>query len=423
MLFSSRFFLLARRFFVTCREGGIDKADFFVNNTFTLSRIPMTDYASLSVQLHREHGGKIATGLKVPLENMHDLALAYTPGVAQPCLEIKEHPEAALELSWRKNLVAVVTDGSAVLGLGNIGGAAGMPVMEGKCALFKKFADVDAVPICLSTQDPDEIVNIVTNLEPSFGGINLEDIAAPKCFEIEARLKEKMNIPIFHDDQHGTAVVTLAALTNALTIVGKNISEIKIVFSGAGAAGIAVSKLLLAAGAKNIVLCDSQGAIVTGRPGMNSSKVEIAELTNPNNESGSLKEVIAGADVFIGLSAPGLLDASDIQKMQPHAIVFAMANPTPEIMPDQAKAGGAAVIATGRSDFPNQVNNVLVFPGIFRGIFDAGAKEINETILLEAAKGLASLVPEPNAQKILPDVFAPGVSDAVADAVRKSARS
>ncbi len=383
----------------------------------------MPNYASDSVDLHRTHGGKIFTGLKVPLENMHDMSLAYTPGVAQPCLEIKERPEAALELSWRKNLVAVVTDGSAVLGLGNIGGAAGMPVMEGKCALFKKFANVDAVPICLKTQDPDEIVNIVVNLEPSFGGINLEDIAAPKCFEIEAKLKEKMGIPIFHDDQHGTAVVVLAALMNALTVVKKDIADIKIILSGAGAAGVAVSKLLIAAGATNIVLCDSRGALVPGRENMNGSKEEIANMTNPEKLSGSIKEVIAGADVFIGLSAPGLLNADDVRTMNEAPVILAMSNPTPEIMPDEAKAGGAAVIATGRSDFPNQVNNVLVFPGIFRGIFDAGTKEINEQILLVAAKGLASLVPQPVPEKILPDVFDPGVCDAVADAVRKSAKA
>lgn len=381
----------------------------------------MPDYGTLSVELHKRFGGKIATSLKVPLENKMDMSLAYTPGVAQPCLEIKAHPEQALELTWRRNLVAVITDGSAVLGLGNIGGEAGMPVMEGKCALFKKFANVDAVPICLKTQDIEEIIMIVKNLEPSFGGINLEDIAAPKCFEIERRLKAEMNIPVFHDDQHGTAVVALAALWNALKVVGKNITEVKIVISGAGAAAIAVSKLMLAAGAKNLILNDKHGALVPGREDMNPAKEEIAAATNPGKFSGSLKQSLQGTDVFIGLSAPRLIDASDVQAMNHRPIIISMANPTPEIMPEEAKAGGAAVIATGRSDYPNQVNNVLVFPGIFRGIFDAGGKEINERILLKAAEGLASLIPDPVAEKILPDVFDPRVCETVADAVRKSA--
>lgn len=378
----------------------------------------MPDYAHDSVALHEKFGGKIELALKVPLQTAYDLSIAYTPGVAQPCLEIQKNPALARTLSWRKNLVAVVTDGSAVLGLGNIGGEAGMPVMEGKCALFKAFANVDAVPICLHTQDPDEIISIVKNLEPSFGGINLEDIAAPKCFDIENRLKKELSIPVFHDDQHGTAVVTLAALTNALLLVEKNIEDVKIVFSGAGAAGIAVAKLLLAAGAKNIVLCDSKGALSSHRDDLNASKQEIRSLTNPHDEGGSLKEVISNADVFIGVSAPNLLDADDIRKMANDPVVLAMSNPTPEIMPDEAKKGGARIIATGRSDFPNQVNNVLVFPGIFRGAFDSGAREITETMLLSAARGLSRLVTNPVPEKFLPGVFDRGVSEAVANAVR-----
>ncbi|QQS59303.1 NADP-dependent malic enzyme [Candidatus Peregrinibacteria bacterium] len=378
----------------------------------------MPDYANDSVALHQKFGGKIEIALKVPLQTTYDLSVAYTPGVAQPCLEIQKNPALGRTLSWRKNLVAVVTDGSAVLGLGNIGGEAGMPVMEGKCALFKAFANVDAVPICLRTQDPDEIVSIVKNLEPSFGGINLEDIAAPKCFDIESRLKKELSIPVFHDDQHGTAVVTLAALTNALRLVKKDIKDVKIVFSGAGAAGIAVSKLLLSAGAKNIILCDSKGALSSHRDDLNASKKEIQSLTNPNDEGGKLKDVLQNADVFIGVSAPNLLDANDIRNMASDPVVLAMSNPTPEIMPDEAQKGGAHIIATGRSDFPNQVNNVLVFPGIFRGAFDSGATEITEKMLLSAASGLAGLVQNPTPKKFLPGVFDEGVSEAVAKAVR-----
>jgi malate dehydrogenase (oxaloacetate-decarboxylating) len=383
----------------------------------------MSDYGKLSVELHEKHGGKIETGLKVPLKTKLDMSLAYTPGVAQPCLEIEKNPALGRTLSWRKNLVAVVSDGSAVLGLGNIGGAASMPVMEGKCALFKAFGDVDGVPICLQTQDTEEIINIVKNLEPSFGGINLEDIAAPKCFEIEARLKEEMGIPVFHDDQHGTAVVTLAALYNALKLVNKKIDQISVVFAGAGAAGIAVAKLLMTAGVQDIVLCDSKGAISNSRSDLNTSKQEICEMTNPHNKSGSLQEVLQGSDVFIGLSAPNLLQAEDIANMNEQPIVFAMSNPTPEIMPDEASKGGAAVIATGRSDFPNQANNVLVFPGIFRGAFDSGAKEFTETMLMAAARGLADLVTNPTPEKILPGVFDKGVSEAVAKAVVDEVKS
>lgn len=393
------------------RKGETTLALFFV----------MPDYGQESVDLHRRFGGKLKSALRVPIENAYDLSLAYTPGVAQPCLEIKADPRQAFALTWRKNLVAVVTDGSAVLGLGNIGAAAAMPVMEGKCALFKKFADIDAVPICISTQDPEELIQIIKNLEPSFGGINLEDILAPKCFLIEERLKQEMNIPVFHDDQHGTAVVTLAALKNALKVVGKSLEEAKIVFSGAGAAGIAITRLLLAAGAKNIILCDSVGSIVPGRGQLNPAKAEIAELINPARESGVLKEVLAGADVFIGVSAPRLLQSEDIRTMNAKAIVFALANPQPEILPQEALEGGAAVVASGRSDFLNQVNNVLVFPGIFRGIFDAGAKEITQAMLLAAADRLAGLIPEPVAEKILPGVFEPGIADAIASAIREEA--
>jgi malate dehydrogenase (oxaloacetate-decarboxylating) len=314
--------------------------------------------------------------------------------------------------------VAVITDGSAVLGLGNIGAEAAMPVMEGKCALFKRFANVNAVPICIATQETEEIISIIKNLEPSFGGINLEDIAAPKCFEIEKRLKQELDIPVFHDDQHGTAVVTLAALINALKLVNKNIAEGKIVFSGAGAAGIAVANLLLAAGTKNIIICDSKGAIGSSRKNLNLSKEEIRERTNPHDENGTLKEVIKNADVFIGVSASDLLDSSDIKQMNTNPIVFAMANPVPEIMPKEAKKGGAAIVATGRSDFPNQVNNVLVFPGIFRGIFDAGKTEITQKMLLSAAHALSDLVESPTAEKILPGVFDEGVSEVVAKAVK-----
>lgn len=381
----------------------------------------MPDYAQRSVEMHKKHGGKIAISLKVPLRNNDDLSLAYTPGVAQPCLEIAKDEEKGKTLTWRKNLVAVVSDGSAVLGLGNIGATAAMPVMEGKCALFKKFAHVDAVPICLKTQDTEEIINIVKNLEPSFGGINLEDISAPRCFEIEKRLKKELGIPVFHDDQHGTAVVTLAALINALRLVEKKIEEVKIVFSGAGAAGIAISKLLIAAGAKNIILCDSKGAISKHRTDLNESKKNILAKTNSNNESGSLKEVLKNADVFVGVSAPKLLTSKDIETMKSNAIVMAMANPVAEIMPEEAKKGGARIVATGRSDFPNQVNNVLAFPGIFRGIFDMGATEITQKMLIAAATALAKHVENPTDEKILPGVFDAGVAEAVAEAIKKSA--
>ena len=378
----------------------------------------MADFAQESLDIHKKYGGKIHLGLSVPLETADDLSRAYTPGVAAPCLAIAEDEEKAKTLTWRKNLVAVITDGSAVLGLGNIGAAAGMPVMEGKCALFKKFAGVDAVPICLKTQDEEEIISIVQNLEPSFGGINLEDIAAPRCFAIEKKLKETLGIPVFHDDQHGTAIVTLAALKNALQIVEKNISKVKIVMSGAGAAGISIARLLLADGAKNIILCDSRGAIASDRSDLHISKEEMRKKTNPTDERGSLEKVLRGADVFIGVSAPGLLRAKNIETMNSDAIVFAMANPTPEILPEEAKKGGARIVATGRSDFPNQVNNVLVFPGLFQGIFSSSAPQFTEEMFLAAANALAGLVKNPHEEEILPSVFQKGVAEVIAEAVK-----
>jgi malate dehydrogenase (oxaloacetate-decarboxylating) len=374
-----------------------------------------------SIALHRKHGGKIETGLRVPLENALDLSLAYTPGVAAVCREIMENPQKSLTHTWRGKCVAVVTDGSAVLGLGNIGALAAMPVMEGKAAIFKRFGGVDAVPICLNTQNVDEIVSIVQRLEPSFGGINLEDISAPRCFEIEERLCGSLSIPVFHDDQHGTAIVTLAALENSLKIVGKKITGVKIVLSGAGAAGIAVAKLLRAAGADHIILCDSRGAISPARGDLNDAKKEILEITNPSGESGDLKKVLAGADVFIGVSAASLLDASDIGKMAGRAIVFAMANPDPEILPDAAKAGGAAIVATGRSDFPNQVNNALAFPGLFRGAFEAGARRFTREMFLAASKAIADFHADPGPGKILPNPFDAGLAEAVSEAVKRAA--
>lgn len=345
------------------------------------------DYAKKSLELHRQWKGKIEVKATVPVATREDLSLAYTPGVAQPCLEIQKDIEQSYELTRRHNLCAVITDGSAVLGLGDIGPEAGMPVMEGKCVLFKSFGDVDAFPLCVKTKDVDEFVNAVYLISGSFGGINLEDISAPRCFEIERKLKEKCDIPIFHDDQHGTAVITLAGLHNALKIVGKKMEEIKVVVSGAGAAAISITKLLLTAGAKNVILCDRKGAIYAGRgENMNWIKEEMAQITNPNGEKGALSDVLVGADVFIGVSAPGMLNTEMVKTMNRDAIIFACANPTPEIFPEDAKAGGAKVIATGRSDFPNQINNVLAFPGIFRGTFDVRAKDINEEMKLAAAK-------------------------------------
>lgn len=383
------------------------------------------DYAKESLRLHGEWNGKIEVISRVPVKDKDDLSLAYTPGVAQPCLEIQKDPDKSYELTRRWNMCAVITDGSAVLGLGNIGPVAGMPVMEGKCVLFKEFADVDAFPLCIRSNDVDEIVNTIYMISGSFGGVNLEDISAPRCFEIERKLKEKCDIPIFHDDQHGTAVITLAGLTNALKVVDKKMDEIKVVTSGAGAAAISITKLLLSAGVKHIVMTDRHGAIYRGRKeGMNWIKDEMAEVTNLQGEKGSLADVMKGADVFIGVSAPGLVTQDMVRSMNRDAIIFACANPTPEIFPDEAKAAGAAVISTGRSDFPNQINNVLAFPGIFRGAFDVRAKDINEEMKMAAAKALADLIPaeELNADNIIPKAFDPAVGPAVAKAVAEAAR-
>ena len=382
------------------------------------------DYAKESLRLHEEWKGKIEVVATVPVATKDDLSLAYTPGVAQPCLEIQKDPLKSYELTRRHNMCAVITDGTAVLGLGDIGPEAGMPVMEGKCVLFKSFGDVDAFPLCVKTKDVDEFVETVYNISGSFGGINLEDIAAPRCFEIERKLKERCDIPIFHDDQHGTAVITLAGLLNALKVVGKKKEDVRIVTSGAGAAAIAIVKLLLSAGFKDVIMCDRKGAIYEGRDGLNWIKEEMAQVTNKEKKSGNLKDVIAGADVFIGVSAPGTVTTEMVKTMNKDAIVFACANPTPEIFPDDAKAGGAAVISTGRSDFPNQINNVLAFPGIFRGTFDVRASDINEEMKMAAAMALANLISdeELNADYIIPKAFDPRVGPAVAKAVAEAAR-
>ena len=383
------------------------------------------DYAKESLKKHAEWGGKIEVITKVPCKTKDDLSLAYTPGVAQPCLEIQKDVNKSYELTRRHNMCAVITDGSAVLGLGDIGPEAGMPVMEGKCALFKAFADVDAFPICVKSKDVDEFVNAVYLISGSFGGVNLEDISAPRCFEIERKLKEKCDIPIFHDDQHGTAVITLAGLTNALKVVGKKKEEVKVVTSGAGAAAIAIVKLLLSAGFKNVVMTDRNGAIYEGREGLNWIKKEMAQVTNLQKETGKLADVIKGADIFIGVSAPGTLTTEMVKTMNKDAIVFACANPTPEIFPDDAKAGGAKVVSTGRSDYPNQINNVLAFPGIFRGTFDVRASDINEEMKMAAAMALANLISdeELNENYIIPAAFDPRVGPAVAKAVAEAARA
>ena len=384
------------------------------------------DYAKESLRLHEQWKGKIEVIATVPVETKEDLSLAYTPGVAQPCLEIQKDISKSYDLTRRHNLCAVITDGSAVLGLGDIGPEAGMPVMEGKCVLFKAFGNVDAFPLCIKTQDVDEFVQTVYNISGSFGGINLEDIAAPRCFEIERKLKEKCDIPIFHDDQHGTAIITLAGLLNALKVVGKKKEDVKIVTSGAGAAAVSIAKLLLSAGFKDITMCDRKGAIYAGRDGLNWVKEEMAQVTNLSKKAGSLADMLVGADVFIGVSAPGTVTTEMVKTMAKDAIVFACANPTPEIFPDEARAGGAAVIATGRSDFPNQINNVLAFPGVFRGAFDVRASDINEEMKMAAAEALASLISdeELSADNIIPKAFdkrvGPAVSKAVAEAARKS---
>jgi len=381
------------------------------------------NYAEESLRLHGEWKGKIEVISRVPVNNKEDLSLAHTPGVAQPCLEIQKDVNRSYDLTRRHNMCAVITDGSAVLGLGDIGPEAGMPVMEGKCVLFKAFGDVDAFPLCVKTKDVDEFVNTVALISGSFGGINLEDIAAPRCFEIERKLKERTDIPIFHDDQHGTAVITLAGLTNALKVVGKKKEDVKIVTSGAGAAAIAIVKLLLSAGFKHVTMCDRKGAIYLGREGLNWIKEEMALVTNLERKAGSLADMLVGADVFIGVSAPGTVTTEMVRTMNRDAIVFACANPTPEIFPEDAKAGGAAVISTGRSDFPNQINNVLAFPGIFRGAFDVRAKDINEKMKMAAAKALADLIPdeELSADYIIPYAFDPKVGPAVAKAVAQAA--
>lgn len=383
------------------------------------------DYAKESLKKHSEWKGKIEVVSRVPVSTKEDLALAYTPGVAQPCLEIQKDLDKSYELTRRHNMCAVITDGSAVLGLGDIGPEAGMPVMEGKSVLFKAFGDVDAFPLCIKTKDVDEFVNTVYLLSGSFGGVNLEDISAPRCFEIERKLKEKCDIPIFHDDQHGTAIITLAGLLNALKVVGKEKENVRIVTSGAGAAAVSIVRLILSAGFKNVVMCDRNGAIYEGRKeGMNWIKEEMAQCTNSEKRKGTLAEMLVGADIFIGVSAPGLVTSDMVRSMAEDAIVFACANPTPEIFPDEAKAAGAKVVATGRSDFPNQINNVLAFPGVFRGTFDVRAKDINEEMKMAAARALAELIPEEEmgADYIIPKAFDPRVGKAVASAVAKAAK-
>ncbi|MBR3000544.1 MAG: NAD-dependent malic enzyme [Oscillospiraceae bacterium] len=382
------------------------------------------DVMQESLKLHEQWKGKIEVVSTVPVDTKEALTLAYTPGVAQPCLEIQKDVSKSYDLTRRHNLCAVITDGTAVLGLGDIGPEAGMPVMEGKCVLFKSFGDVDAFPLCIKSKDVDEIVNTVYLISGSFGGINLEDISSPRCFEIERKLKEKCDIPIFHDDQHGTAIITLAGLTNALKVVGKKKEDVRIVTSGAGAAAISIAKLLLSAGFRNIIMTDRKGAIYEGREGLNWIKEEMSHVTNLEKKAGTLADVIKGADVFIGVSAPGTLTTEMVRTMNKDAIVFACANPTPEITPEDAKAGGARVIATGRSDYPNQVNNVLAFPGVFRGTFDSRASDINEEMKMAAAQALSSLVSdeELNEEYILPRAFDPRVGKTVAAAVAQAAR-
>ena len=382
------------------------------------------DYAKESLRLHKEWKGKIEVVTRVPAENKEDLSLAYTPGVAQPCLEIQKDINKSYELTRRWNMCLVVTDGSAILGLGNIGPEAGMPVMEGKCALFKAFGDVDAFPLCIKSNDVDEIVNTIYLISGSFGGINLEDISAPRCFEIEKKLKEKCDIPVFHDDQHGTAIVVAAGLTNALRYVHKEFSEAKVVINGAGSAGISICRLLLALGIGDVILVDRNGILAPGEEWMNPAQKEMAEITNKERLHGDLKTAMKGRDIFVGVSAPNIVTSEMVSTMADDAIVFAMANPTPEIMPDEAKKGGAKVVATGRSDFPNQINNVLVFPGVFRGAFDVRASDINEEMKIAASKAIAALISdeELSADNIIPKAFDKRVGPAVAKAVAEAAR-
>lgn len=378
------------------------------------------DVYEQSLKMHEEKKGKLHIVSNVPTSSKEDLSLAYTPGVAEPCRRINANPEDAFRYTIKSNMVGIVSDGSAVLGLGNIGGLASLPVMEGKAILFKNFGGVDAFPICLNTQDADEIVSIVKNIAPTFGGINLEDIAAPKCFDVEAKL-QNIGIPVFHDDQHGTAVVTLAGLINAVKVVGKNFSDLKVVVSGSGAAGIACAKIILSKGVKDLILVDSKGIVSSSRTDLNPVKQEMLKVTNKNNVSGSMLDAFKDADIFVGVSAPGIVTEEMVSVMNKDAIVFAMANPVPEIMPDLALKAGAKVIGTGRSDFPNQVNNVLAFPGIFRGALDAKATRITEGMKLAAADALASMVSNPNPEKVIPSPLEPGVSKRVADAVMKKA--
>ncbi|QIL46000.1 NADP-dependent malic enzyme [Vagococcus coleopterorum] len=384
----------------------------------------MTDVKELAIEQARKHGGKMEIVSKVAIDTMEDLAIAYTPGVGAVCMEIAEDKEKAYEYTTKKNMVAVVTDGSAVLGLGNIGPEAAIPVMEGKATLFKRFADVDAIPISLNTQDTEEIIQAVAAIAPSFAGINLEDIGAPRCFEIETRLKEMLDIPVFHDDQHGTAIVVLAALLNGLRLTDKKIEDIKIVIMGAGAAGLAIARLFLSAGAKNVQVLDRTGIICADNPDLPDHHKAIAEITNPNRDTGTAADALVGADVFVGVSGPGALKPEWVSTMAEKSMVFAMANPTPEIMPDEAKAAGAYIIGTGRSDFPNQINNVLCFPGIFRGAIDARANDITVEMQIAAAEGIAAMVSdeELNPERILPDVFKPGVSETVANSVKNAVK-
>ncbi len=382
------------------------------------------DKKQFALEQHKKWQGKIEVITRAPITNREELAVAYTPGVAEPCLEISKDVDLSYTYTRRANLVAVITDGTAVLGLGDIGPEAGMPVMEGKCALFKTFGDVDAFPLCVRSKNVDEIVKTVQLLAGSFGGINLEDISAPRCFEIEKRLKEVCDIPVFHDDQHGTAVVTMAAMLNALKLTGKKIDDISVVVNGSGAAGIAITRLLMSKGLKKVILCDRKGAIYEGREGLNEIKQEMAKISNLEKKAGSLADVIVGADVFIGVSAPGSLTKEMVKTMNVDPIIFAMANPVPEIMPDEAAAAGAKIIGTGRSDFPNQINNVLAFPGIFRGALDVRASDINDEMKIAAAEAIAGVIPENELRPdyIIPDSFNPKVKDAVAEAVKAAAR-